>query len=93
MKDFVLLPRRAWKAFLRWYGRTSELQRTVISYDAQGSLSENKLIKVIGGRVYEVEMSEIIIMYGLVTENYKIFQSAQMHAANFSRKATLRHVL
>jgi hypothetical protein len=34
------------------------------------------IMKVVENRVYEVEMTEVYIQYGLVTESYKVFQNA-----------------
>ena len=32
LKDYVLIPKRVWIAFVAWYGRSSEIERPIIKY-------------------------------------------------------------
>ena len=34
-KDYVIVPQRVWRAFIKWYGASAELKRKIIVYPIQ----------------------------------------------------------
>jgi len=98
-KDYILVPKRVWKGLSAWYGQSIPLMRKVINYetenvrDLDSTASCLRLTKE--NRVYEVEVDEVYLKFGQVTESKDSLDETKtrLQEASLSRKTRLIDVL
>jgi len=97
-KDYILVPKRVWKGLVSWYGQSYPLVRKVINYEVENLVDMDsgasclRLTKE--NRVFEVEVNEVYLKFGQVTESKdSLDETKRLQEATLSRKTRLIDVL